>query len=165
MRNRRGFMLILALFLLIAVVLTAMAFVGTRGLRYQEATRAVSHRKALALARAGIEDARVKLEKDSAFPPPGGLEQKIFTYQEEVTDLAKPDKVGSYMVAVDTTWCKDPYGVIVITSTGSTGDPDFPEATAVVRAELDVKPVNRVTGAAPNPNLYKFIRWTEEGDL
>lgn len=158
-------MLIVSLFLMIVVVIMGMAFLSTRGLRYQEATRNVAYRRALALARAGLEDARVKLEKDPAFPPQGGLEQTLFTYQEELTALANGPRVGLYTVTVDTTWRKEPYGVILLTSRGQSGDREWPEAGAVVRAEVDVWPVNRLSGAAPNPNLYKVIRWSEEGNL
>lgn len=163
--RRRGFMLIVALFLMVIVVVMGMAFLSTRGLRYTEATRSVAYRKALALARGGLEDARVKLEKDPRFPPPGGLEQTVFTYQEEVTALANGPRVGLYTVTVDTTWRKEPYGVILLTARGQVGDRDWPEATATVRAEIDVWATSRLTGTGVNPNLYRVIRWSEEGNL
>jgi len=165
MKKRKGFMLVVALFLMVVVAVMGMAFLSTRGLRYQEATRSVAHRRALAVAHAGLEDARVKLEKDPGFPPPGGLEQTVFTYQEELTALTNGPRVGLYTVTVDTTWRKEPYGVILLTSRGQVGDRDWPEATAVARAEIDVWPTSRLTGTGTNPNLFKVIRWSEEGNL
>ena len=142
--KRRGFLLILSLLLCVFLLLCGMAFMGKRAAQYRGAFAMQKGIRARALAEAGLEDARVKLDKDVSFPPPGDRDQTLFTYSETVRDSAG-QVVGSYTVTVDSRWKvpqnpPDPNSpsVILVTSVGNLGgDPARPEATYALRMEID----------------------------
>ncbi|MEW6277206.1 MAG: hypothetical protein AB1758_01185 [Candidatus Eremiobacterota bacterium] len=171
MRARsRAFLLVTVLLLTVILAIAGMAFLSTRSLQYQSTARFREAAQARALARAGLEDARVKLQKDLRFPPPASQSQVIFAYSEDVTDL-DGQPVGHYVVEVDRTWAEAPYGVLKVISTGRTGRRDRPGAQQTIRAELDVLPTDRANPADPdpatnpNPTLFRFLRWRESQSL
>ncbi|MEW6278227.1 MAG: hypothetical protein AB1758_06370, partial [Candidatus Eremiobacterota bacterium] len=110
------------------------------------------------LARAGLEEARIKLQKDLTFPP--CEEQPAFDYSEDLADL-DGNPMGHYEVRVDMTWTDAPYGIAHITAVGRTGSRASPTAQHTIQAELDVLPTDRSNPANPNPNLFRWVRWAE----
>lgn len=90
-------------------------------------SRQISYRKAAqfeiqavqaeALARAGLEDFRVKWERDSDFPPADQQDPGRFTYSETLPGLdGRP--VGVYLVEVDTRFREKPGEFLRVASTG-----------------------------------------------
>lgn len=156
-KKSRGFMLILSLLVGILILLVCGGMVYRRSRQYQAANDTVNAAAALALAEAGLEDARVKLDKDDDFPPLGALDQHIFAYVETVVDLDGTTPVGSYEVIVDTRWQAAPCQIVRLTSIGSLGDSRSPRARRSVTVELDVAPKLRSDPLVDNPNYYKFI--------
>lgn len=117
---------------------------------------------------AGMEDARVKLEKDPFFPPVGGFGQNTFTYSEDVMDPEDASRmVGIFSVTVDLSRKEEPYRMVRVQSIGQVVErraPDAPPRAAYrIYAEIDVASFER--GGAPNvpnPRLFQYIEWKEQ---
>lgn len=158
MRIRRAFVLVLVLLICNLLLLLGLAFCGKRALQYRGASLASEVAQARALAEAGLEDARVKLEKDMAFPPAGADDQLTYSYSEDVLD---PDGrlVGSFTVLLDRTYAKRPYNVLVLRSVGTVGprtlDPPGPQHR--IRAELLLDQAS--------PKYFQFVSYRDEGSL
>ena len=153
------FVLILVLLLGVVLVILGLAFLGTRSLQYIGAVRSGDAAQARALAEAGMEDARVKLDKDPDFPPAAGDEQPEFAWSEELLD-ADGQPVGYYEVEVRSTHAVYPYSVLEITSVGRVGPRASPVSQHAIVAELDISPMDHGDQALPNPELFRFHRWT-----
>jgi hypothetical protein len=134
--KRRGSVLVGVLLILLVLLVGGLALSTRQKERYKGAVAESLSLQALCLAESGWEDARVKLDKDPLFPPPGGLEQPTFTYTEQVND---PDgnRVGSYTVTVDKRFDRAPYYLFVVTSVGSVGPAGANRSTRTVIAEVD----------------------------
>lgn len=161
--KRRGFLLVTSLLFVIMLLLLGMGFLGSQAARYKGARRAAQSAQAKGLALGGLEECRVKLERDVNFPPPpSGPNQFLFTYSER---LDFPDGTpGSYTVIIDRTYEQPPYQVWTVTSIGSVGPPDTPIAQYTLKAELDV--AEQVRGAAtPNPNLFHYTHIEDQSSL
>lgn len=138
-------MLIISLLLLLLLMLGGMVLLGQRAAQFRGAALVPKTAQARALAQAGLEDARVKLEKDLNFPPPGDQNQTIFVYNEPVRDLDNV-LVGYYVVTVDSrrrTPLQPPNplepSLVVVTSVGRLGpDPLQPEAACALSLEVEV---------------------------
>jgi len=65
--------------------------------RYLAATHMLRASQARALAEAGLEDARVKLQRDCEFPPASSMEQPLYCYAEKLGGA------GVYQVRIDST--------------------------------------------------------------
>ena len=133
--------------LCLMLVVFGMGFLGKRGPQYGASLAMARATQARALAEAGLEDARVKLDKDLFFPPPGDQDQLLFTYTEAVNDDFTGQLVGYYAVTVDTRWAADPLdppnpkhpSVITVWSKGLLGpDPLHPAAQSSLLMEIDV---------------------------
>lgn len=155
-------MLATVLILLVLLLVAGIAFLGARVLQYRSSVDAASTAQALALAEAGLEDARVKLEKDYHFPPPGSDEQLTFTYTEDLPEVTS-GAPASYEVTVDTTYTDPPYSLIQVTVIGTVGPRDKPLARRKLTAEYDVGVWDRQHPDQPNPTLGKFINLTDGG--
>lgn len=161
----RGFVLVLSLLLLLLLFIMGMAFLGTSATRSRAAASAARASQAYWLARAGLEDALVKLSTDLHFPRRGGDDQTVFSWSEDMVDSTGA-VVGSYTVIVDQTFSVAPYGVVRITSVGRTGARAAPDAQRVLEADLDV--AQDLRGGAvgtPNPSLNRFLRLQDSGAL
>lgn len=146
------------------VLVVVLGYLGARALEYSSTTRMQQVLMAQGLAEAGMENARVKLEKDMFFPPLGGYGQYGFCYSEDMTDSANPlQVVGSYSVTLDCSKRESPYCVVRVQSVGSAGSRTNPRARYRIYAELDVSSYNRATNLAPNPTLFRYILWREGG--
>ncbi|MEW6282915.1 MAG: hypothetical protein AB1758_30160 [Candidatus Eremiobacterota bacterium] len=160
--RRRGLILVVCLLLGIILMVMGMALMSQKALEYRGASRTAASVQALALARAGLEDARIKLDQDGEFPPLVG-DQKVFSYTEQVTNGAL--LVGSYTVTVDLHLAEPTYYIIRITSVGTSGPMTDPLARRKLYAELDVAPRDRLSPADPNPTLYEFLLVEDLGGL
>lgn len=158
-KKRRGFTLVASLFLLVVLLVLGLAFLGKRVAQYRGAVAVRAAARARAVALAGLEDARVKLEKDALFPPLGSEEQLYFSYTETLRDI-NGQPAGTYTVTVDSRLDKWPYAVVRLTSVGTVGPVDDPQARRRLYAELDVSPTRRGT-TVPNENFYRFINFQD----
>ena len=160
-RGRRGITLVTSLLFLALLMVMGLAFLSKRVGQYRGALAVRSAAQARAIALAGLEDARVKLDKDFAFPPPAGIDQLSFTYTESMRDIAGAE-VGSYTVTVDRSLSKWPYALVRLTSVGTLGPVDDPLARRRLYAEIDISPTRRGT-TDPNENLHRFINFHDGG--
>ncbi|MBN9415008.1 hypothetical protein ABS71_09335 [bacterium SCN 62-11] len=156
--KRRASTLLAALALLSLILVLGLAFLARRSAEYQVANLQVTRAQARALAMAGLEDARAKLDRDFSFPPQMEVAHRTFQYAELVYDLDDTTVLGSYEVIVDQTYNDDPYRVITLESTGMAGYP--PRSRYRVQAEFDASAKIR-GGTADNPDYWKLIRMVE----
>ncbi len=163
MKNRRGFLLVVSLLFVIMLLLLGMGFLGSQAARHRASKRSAEMAQARALALAGLEDARAKLENDLRFPPPpSGPSQNEFSYSEK---LPLPDGTdGTYSVLIDRSYEGAPWEVLEVTSTGSIGPPETPTAQYSFKAELDVATFVRGT-ANPNPELFNYTHIEDMSSL
>lgn len=156
-RRERAFLLITALLVSIILLLLGMGFVGSQADRYRGIKRSADTAKARALCIAGLEDARLKIQNDLRFPPPMAAGQTTFSFGEQL-DVGAPPQPGTYSVVVETAYNVDglpisPGRVLLITSTGSLGDPNDPVAQYQIKAELDMQ---------PGPNYCHYSHWEDQ---
>ena len=160
--RRRGFLLAMVLFLMLLMVVLGLGFITSRQSRYGASVKAIALGQAKSLAEAGLEDARVKMERDLDFPPAASMDQTAFSYQEPVLD---PSGVllGFYTVSIDTTYATAPYHIFRVRSTGSVGpNTQFPEGTCTISAEFDNRQAEAATASVRDPNYYRVVNWSEE---
>lgn len=164
--RRRAFMLILALFIVTFIAVLALAFLGTGSAGYKGALASQVEAQALQLAYSGVEDARLKFERDPLFPPPAGDETKLFSYGENVRDLGGGPVIGSFEVTIDQTYQGAPYYLIRLRSVGRVLR-GSQETRKLVKVEIDISPNDRRIGheTDPNPNLFRIVQCSEEGQL
>lgn len=161
--RRRAFFLILALFMVTFISVLALSFLGAGPLNYRTAMTVTLEQQARWLARSGVEDARVKLQRDSDFPPAMGNEGAYFSYSEQISEFGGVGTLGSYEVVVDRSHLESPYFVVVVNSTGRLVR-HGQEWKSTVRAELDLSPTDRRSGheTEENPNFFRIVNWSEE---
>jgi hypothetical protein len=157
---RKGFTLVLTLLLSTLLAVMGLAFLGKRALEYGSVPKVQSQAVAQALAEAGMEDVRVKLEKDPFFPPITGYLQESYTYSEDLLDPEDGSYVGSYTVSLNLQRKEQPYRIMRMLSIGSAGPRLSPVARYRIYAELDVANEER-GGSGPNSQLFRFINWRE----
>lgn len=160
MRLRRAFLLPLALMLATLFGVVGGAYLQAQATLYGGGSKLTRAMQARQLAEIGIEDARCKLQRDLAFPPPGGRDQRAFSYIENYRDPFTGSLVGSYTVTLDVTHSETPYFVIIVRSAGfvqSAGE----TATKTIVAEFDVSPKDRNNAADDNPHYLQTLRWRE----
>jgi Tfp pilus assembly protein PilV len=149
--------LIAVLLLLVILLILGLAFLTQQSLLYSATSQAQFSVAARAVAEAGLEDARGKLEKDLDFPPAADPDQKIFTYSEPLTDITGTREVGQYTITIDQTNRKK-NGIIAVTSVGSLAGTST--ARRILYAELDV------SGTFPaNPQHFTFVHFEDRGGL
>jgi len=146
--------MIVVLLLSILLLTMGLGFLGSRVSQYRSTGQALLAARVRALARAGIEDARTKLNHDIFFPPAPGDQQMVFTYSEDLSDTGGK-LVGNFLVEIDSTYASSPYSVYLITSTGFLGSRLSPTAVHALRATLDIEPTS--------PRFYRVIRWEDLG--
>lgn len=166
--GKRGAVLVFALLLSTLLLVVGVGFIALRGLEYGSVSELQDRAQARELAMAGMEDARVKLEKDPFFPPVGGFGQYTFTYSEDVFDPEDASRlIGLFTVTVDNRQKEEPFRLIRIQSIGQVVDrraPDAPvRATYRILAEIDVASFERggSLGQA-NSRLYQYLDWKEQ---
>ena len=105
--------------------------------------------------------------KDLNFPPRGDLEQTVFRYSEEVTEVGSSEVLGYYFVTLDLSWSKRTPtptenfpSIITVTSLGILGaDVTSPAATFQMKMEVEID-------ASQIPKApMRITDWVEDGDL
>lgn len=157
MRNRSAYAIVLTLFLGIILLLLGIGFLNKRITQYRGSHQTAYQIQALSLARAGMEDARVKLWKDWDFPPEAGLSQKEFAYTEQLSPTE------SYTVIIDLSLRNSPFRILRIASIGTAGPMTAPLARRKLEAELDISPFLRNNPAASNPEFFEWVNWVDRG--
>jgi type II secretory pathway component PulK len=156
--KRKAFVLVVVLLLSVIITLLGMAFVGSRAVLYRGVSLVGEQAMARSFAESGLEDARVKLNKDFAFPPPGREEQKTFSYSEDMVD-SSGTLLGYYEVKIDMEYAVAPYSILRLSSIGRVGPREEPFAEHVIEAELDISETDRTNTSAPNPRYFEYIRY------
>jgi len=160
---RRAFTLIAVLLILVILMTLGLGLMSKRAAQYSSAPIAQNAAQALAIAQAGIEDARAKLSKDLDFPPAAAVQQTTFSYVENLYDVDGVTSVGSYQITVDTSLKKPSTSIIQVQSIGVLGPSDAPIARRRLHAEFDVSPTDRAGSSNPNSNLYQIVQFQDLG--
>lgn len=148
--------------LLLAIMLVlGMGQLNAQAAQYRAVVESQSSAQALALAEAGLEDARVKLDRDGDFPPQGAEDQELFSYREVVLDLDDVTPVGAYLVTVDRRWRKANTELLRVTSEGLAGPVGAPVARRRLTLTWDLARLNR-GAAGNNANFFKILHLDDE---
>lgn len=147
---RRGSALLIALFVAVLLFVSGLALVFQMRSDFQQRFQAARWTQARALAEAGLEDFRCKLERDPHFPPLQDIEQTVFEYEEVVSPQ------GGYQLRSDVSLRKDPWNLILVRSQGYLGNVHQPQLLVTLEGEFDVSVKQRATPAADNPFAYQF---------
>ncbi|MFN8612947.1 MAG: hypothetical protein U0931_35740 [Vulcanimicrobiota bacterium] len=161
MRSVRGFLLIFCLMLGVLLCLLTMALLSQQLLGRGSAKKLQDLVQARCLAEAGLENVRMKLDKDLRFPPHLAPECPVFSYSQACYDV-DDQVIGFYKVEIDYRLTAPPYGLLKIRSEGLLGEAFQPRARCCLRAELDASPWDRSNASNPNPDLYKTLNCVEE---
>lgn len=149
MVGRRGSTLVLALLVASLLLVVGTATLLEHRSRYSARAAAALSVQAEALARAGLEDFRIKLERDPDFPPQDDVTHTVFSYTETIAG------VGAYQVTCDRSLAGAPWHMLLVTSAGWVGRAEEPQAQWILRGEVDLSPVERGT-SNDNPRAYYF---------
>ncbi len=152
----------MVLLLLALLMAFGMAFLTQKSVLYEGAVADTHAVAAHSLARFGLEQVRVKLNKDLEFPPQSAVDQHFFTYTEKITDLDGTTEVGTVRVALDLRYLNPPYEVLPVRCVGLLGTADDPKARREITAEFDLAEFERGT-TNPNPDRFKMIRYLDHG--
>ena len=156
--QRRGMLLIVALLVLGVALLAGMGLMTSQVSNYRGVQSAEDAAMALCLAQAGLEDARLKLERDPLFPPRGDgnlmdpdigdkpQEQSLFTYSEDY--FVEGKKIGSYRVSIDMSFAPR-YQFVRVISNGLMGLSEAPTAQRVLKLDLDISTTRNTTTFQP----------------
>ena len=155
---KRGF-LVQALLLLVLLFVLCLAILGRQTHSYSAARQSLLQAQARALAVAGVENLRVKLNKDYEWRRLGQV--GAVSYVEEVRDPQGGTRVGAYRVTLNQVWSQPDFEVLKIESEGLLGDLEKPEARLVISALMDIRPEPRSGAGSENPDLFRFIEWNE----
>lgn len=165
-KRSRGSLLIISLFLSLILLIMGMAFLSMKVLQYQSSSLTGYSSQAVALAEAGMNDAKAKLEKDPGFPPFNDKNQTAFSYSENLYDVDETTKLGAFDVAIDSSQKGTPYFIIKVASCGTLLSSEGKIlARRKLSAELDVSQKLRDNASLDNPNFYRFINWQDSGSL
>lgn len=161
--RRRAFVLLMSLLLVVLLLVVGLAFLGQKALQYRSAGQAQLAAQAKALAEAGLEDFRIKLQRDLAFPP-HTLDQSVSAYSEQV--MVGGRAIGSYTVTVNATYQAQPYAVLVVTSLGEVGGSALQAVSRrALRVEVDIAKWVRSSPTVPNPNYRRITSYQDLGGL
>lgn len=153
----------LSLSLMLMMLVLGMAFLYRRQAQYRAAQAAPWQAQARALSQAGLEDCRVKWQKDPIFPPRSSEDQLYFNYTESLKDDGGA-VVGNFAVTVDFRMAGPPYKVARVTSVGILLADGKTVAEHKIMAEFDLSDVLRGT-TDPNPKYFQYINWKDLGNL
>lgn len=146
MVGRRGSALLMALLVGTMLFVAGMALAFQYRADYQNWTFSSRWGQARALAEAGLEDFRAKLERDPDFPPYLDIRQTVFEYWQAVPPQ------GGYQVRADISLRKEPWQLILVRSQGTLES----GLTVSLEGEFDVSTSVRGNPALVNPHSYRF---------
>lgn len=155
-------LLVVALLVLGVALVAGMGLMTSQIASYRGVSAVEGAAQALALAQAGLEDARLKMERDYQFPPrgdgnfmedtsPNAQGQTLFTYCEDVRVGGK--RFGSYQVSIDTSFVTE-YKFTRIISNGIIGPLEAPIAQRTLKVDIDTN----VGDASRNSSRYLPIK-------
>jgi hypothetical protein len=147
--RRRGSALLIALMVAVIIFVAGIALVFQFRSDYQQRIQSSQWAQAKAFAQAGLEDFRVKLERDFNFPPRSDVEQTIFEYREQIA----PE--GGFQVRSDVSLRRDPWQLVLVRSRGYFGSVESPTLIVALEGEFDVSPVVRGSTTL-NPQAFQF---------
>lgn len=147
---RRGSALLTALLVAVLLFVSGLALVFQMRADYQQRFQAARWTQARALAEAGLEDFRCKLERDAHFPPLQDIEQTVFEYEESLLPQA------GYQVRSDVSLRKAPWNLVLVRSQGYLGSVQQPQLLVSLEGEFDVSVKLRATPTVDNPLAYQF---------
>ena len=156
--KRRAF-LIQALLLLVILLVLCLAVLGRQPYNYSSARQTLKLAQARALAQAGMEEVRVKLNKDLSWRRLG--EVGALTYLEEMRDPISGERVGAYRVTVNQEWSQPDFEILRLESEGMVGELERPEARLVISSLLDLRESARDGTGDPNPDFFRWLEWNE----
>ena len=162
--KRAGFLLVSTLLILSVLLIAGFGLLTSQEARYAAVGRSAEIAQAKAMAMAGLEDCRLKIQNDMNFPPEMGPGQTSFSYKESLPLPTVPATLANYQVLIDTSHAIPPYLVIVVTSIGSMGPDNRPTAQYSLKAEIDISEVIRGS-ATPNPKYCKFTHIEDESSI
>ncbi len=113
---RAGMALVAVLGAITLLFVLAAAVMRRQSQSYRSVSLIADRSVAQALAESGLEDARLKIEKDYTFPP-RSPQQLRFDYSEQVHDF-NGTLVGSYAVSIDSSRSDFPHRILVVQATG-----------------------------------------------
>jgi len=142
--------LLTALFVAVLLFVSGLALVFQMRADFQQRFQAARWTQARALAEAGLEDFRCKLERDPHFPPLQDIEQTVFQYEESLSPQS------GYQRWSDVSLRKDPWRLVLVRSTGYLGNVHQPSVLVTLEGEIDVSVKLRATPAVDNPFAYQF---------
>ena len=158
LRPRRGFLLLVALLVLISLLLLGMGLMSAQTARYRGVNRSQEAAQAFQLAQAGLEDVRLKLEVDTNFPPNPGDDQPLFNFAEDVQ--IGTTTIGSYEVVLDRSHEVPAYQLLHVTSIGTVGPKERPIAQRILKAELQ-----RVPEDDPTKVVWRWASFQDLGGI
>jgi Tfp pilus assembly protein PilX len=162
--KRSGFLLISTLLILTVLLVAGFGLLTSQEARYAAVGRSAEIAQARAMAMAGLEDCRLKIQNDASFPPEMGPGQTVFSYKESMPIPTVPPTLANYQVLVDTSHAIPPYLVLVVTSIGSLGPDNRPTAQYSLKAEVDISEFIRGS-STPNPKYCKYTHIEDESSL
>ena len=157
--KRRGSSIVAALLLGLLLLVLGLALMTRQIAFYRSATQAELRTRTRALALAGLEDFRLKLERDSNFPPQPDPSQTQFSYTEVLRDGG--NVVGTYTVRIDSTLAGNPWLLLQVHSTGRVGSADNGNQYSV-NAEFDLSTTTRGL-TTENPQIYLPVQIIDPG--
>lgn len=158
-RQRRAFLIITVLLLLVILLVLCGAYLRSQVNYYRGARTNAWKAGARQLALSGLEDVRLKLLKDRAFPPTN-LSTTRFTYVEKVFDDTGAI-VGSYRVTLRSDKSQKPLYLLFVQCEGRLGPPEAPIASHTLTALCDLSEKARDASGLDNP---RFRRWVQYRD-
>jgi hypothetical protein len=158
--KKQGFLLITVLLMVVLLLVLCFSFLRSQVGIYRAARSNLGKAVARQLALSGLEDVRLKLLKDSTFPPLN-LNTTVFTYVENVRDETAR-QIGSYRITLRSDKMDQPFVMLYIQSEGRLGPPDAPTATHTISAMCDMSLQTRDATPVDNP---AFRRLSQIRDL
>ena len=158
-KQPRAFLIITVLLLLVILLVLCGAYLRSQVNYYRGARTTAWKAGARQLALSGLEDVRLKLLKDSAFPPTN-LSTTRFTYVEKVFDDTGAI-VETYRVTLRSDKSQKPLYLLYVQCEGRLGPPEAPIASHTLTALCDLSELARNASGLPNP---RFRRWVQIRD-
>lgn len=144
--RRRGSALLTALAISTLLFVAGVSLIFQFRSDYQQRFSAARWAQARALAEAGLEDFRAKLERDPEFPPMQDIEQTVFEYSETVPPQ------GGYQIRADISLRKAPWFLVLVRSRGVLQS----GLMVSLEGEIDVSRFVRGSSTVENPHAYEF---------
>jgi hypothetical protein len=140
LKRRRGFLIVFALLLTVLISLIGMSLLSIQRSQYSSSKEALRRAQCRALARAGMENAEIKIAKDPFFPSGVGDNHVLFSYSEEVTSVQNSGELlGSFTISIDKS-DEQTLKVIRVQSVAILGQRTAPTARYTIYGELSVDP-------------------------